>query len=58
MNFLKRITPTDAGASLTPLLEAHLDLVSGGANPGPGCSHDSSSCGSSHTSNTTCKQLQ
>ncbi|GHG34742.1 MULTISPECIES: hypothetical protein [Paracoccus] len=58
MTFTRRITPNDNGATLTTLLEEHLDLVSGGANPGPGCSHDSRSCGPSHNSNTTCQKLE
>ncbi|HET9067259.1 MAG TPA: hypothetical protein VFN28_01350 [Amaricoccus sp.] len=56
MNLIKRIAAGDTAGGLTPLLEEHLDVVTGAGTPGPGCTHSSSSCGPSHTSNTTCPE--
>lgn len=57
MNFIKRIATGKQQGELTPLLEAHLDVVSGGANPGPGCAHISTGCGETHDSRTQCRQV-
>jgi hypothetical protein len=55
MNLMKRIAGSGP-AELTPLLEEHLDVITGAGTPGPGCTHSSSSCGPSHNSNTTCPE--
>jgi hypothetical protein len=56
MNLIKRIAAGDTARELTPLLEEHLDVVTGAGTPGPGCKHSSASCGSSHNSKTTCPE--
>ena len=56
MNLIKRITGSAEPAPLTELLEAHLEVVSGGATPGPGCAHVSTGCGDTHDSRTSCKR--
>lgn len=53
-SLLKRIAaPANTGAPLTPLLEAHLDMVGGGRRV---CSHTSSGCGPNHNSTTVCTE--
>ncbi|MBB1490574.1 MULTISPECIES: hypothetical protein [unclassified Paracoccus (in: a-proteobacteria)] len=55
MDVIKRIAPDRKQGELTPLLEAHLDSMSGGANPGLGCAHISTGCNETHDSRTQCR---